>query len=191
MTKAGEKLIKAMEEAQATLDGLKDPGRVHYPSRTFGLNTWLYDFVKESNKIEGIKRFWPTDFKAHDEFLSHSDILIKDLQEFVFRIQPDAILRDRVDLNVQVGNHIPPSGGPDIKDRLGDILLRANSFRDTPYQIHHEYETLHPFTDGNGRSGRALWLWMHLRSPQGKPEMVKRLGFLHTWYYESLQYGRP
>jgi hypothetical protein len=35
-----------------------------------------------------------------------------------------------------------------------------------------------PTTDGNGRSGRALWLWcMRGRAP---------LGFLHQFYYQTL-----
>ena len=40
----------------------------------------------------------------------------------------------------------------------------------------------HPFTDGNGRSGRALWLWqMNNHAP---------FGFLHTFYYQTLENSR-
>lgn len=53
-----------------------------------------------------------------------------------------------------------------------------------PYKIHLLYEDLHPFTDGNGRSGRAIWLWQMER--QGGT----RLSFLHWWYYATLAKGQ-
>lgn len=60
-----------------------------------------------------------------------------------------------------------------------------NSGRDGAYRCHVVYETLHPFTDGNGRSGRAVWLrqmgWI-VRAP---------LGFLHHFYYQTLQNSHP
>ena len=51
----------------------------------------------------------------------------------------------------------------------------------SPFAVHVAYENLHPFMNGNGRSGRALWLW-HMGGIEKVP-----LGFLRTWYYQSLQ----
>ena len=66
---------------------------------------------------------------------------------------------------------------------LGEILADAVDECSSAYVLHCRYESLHPFTDGNGRSGRALWLWM-----MGGIEEAP-LGFLHTWYYQSLEAG--
>lgn len=82
------------------------------------------------------------------------------------------------------GNHVPPAGDITIRTRLEDILNDANAAFDkqqAAYEIHQRYEHLHPFTDGNGRSGRMLWIWMMREAP---------LGFLHTWYYQSLSNWR-
>ena len=50
-----------------------------------------------------------------------------------------------------------------------------------PWVFHVQYERLHPFTDGNGRSGRALWAWQMMRRREGLA-----LGFLHRFYYQTL-----
>ncbi len=139
-----------------------------------------YDFVRESNRIENILR-QPTkeEMNEHNKFISLPIITIQHLVDFVGVYQPEARLRDRAGLNVRVGQHIPPAGGQQIAYKLQELLDNVDSM--TPHEAHVEYETLHPFTDGNGRSGRALWAW-HMMQIEG----AYPLGFLHHFYYQSL-----
>ncbi len=141
----------------------------------------LEEFITESNRIEGILREpLPVEIKAHKDLLALGEISIGDLGCFVGKIQPGAILRCEPGRDVRVGNYYPPPGGPEIPQRLRTLLEEANDGV-SPYHIHLAYENLHPFTDGNGRSGRALWLWQH----QG----FIMLGFLHQFYYDTLSAG--
>lgn len=145
----------------------------------------LVDFVRESNFIENIHRD-PTDAEigAHEDLLALSEIRVADLENFV-NICAGAPLRDKLGMNVIVGNHRPRSGGPEIRQQLAGLLAGVNSGpeRASPHEIHKIYETLHPFQDGNGRSGRALWAWHHKQL--GNDPFT--LGFLHRFYYEALE----
>ena len=135
----------------------------------------LEDFVQESNRIEGILRD-PTEDEivAHRLLMALDKITVPDLEIFVAVVQPGARLRRQLGWDVRVGNHIAPPGGPIIETQLEDLLSGDLG----AYEKHCIYETLHPFTDGNGRSGRALWLWqMGGEAP---------IGFLHQFYYQTL-----
>lgn len=146
----------------------------------------LESFIKESNLIEGIKHP-PTheDIEAHERLLAQDEITVDDLIMFVGMIQPGAVLRDNPGLDVRVGHHLPPAGGPKVRRKLELLLNYANwsihsgSSVEHSYKVHCQYETIHPFTDGNGRSGRALWLWQHNGDAP--------LNFLQAFYYQSLQ----
>ena len=143
----------------------------------------LYDFIAESNRIEGITRA-PTSAEliATEAFIGLPKITLVALKNLVATLQPNARLRDKLGLDVRVGNHYPPRGGPEIRERLQNLLNEIDVGCHSAYSAHLVYETLHPFTDGNGRSGRAIWLWqMKGRAP---------LGFLHQFYYQTLQGDR-
>lgn len=151
----------------------------------------MLEFIKESNAIEGIMRDPTTEeINAMDQFMEAVIIKKEDLIKFVSVYQPDAKFRNKMNVpSVRIGNHVPPMSGPDIEDRLDMIL--GNMLKHTPFRVHKAYEDLHPFTDGNGRSGRALWLW-HCKVLYGTDglKLIMDRGFLHSWYYQSLSNGR-
>ena len=142
----------------------------------------LTEFVAESNRIEGILRP-PTEaeIKEASWFSAMEVVSIRMLVQFVSIYQPGAKLRDQFGLDVRVGRHIAPRGGPNITVTLNNILAGANTGGISPFYTHECYEHLHPFMDGNGRSGRMLWLWQMLREGWSP-----KLGFLHLRYYQTL-----
>ena len=142
--------------------------------------------VKESNAIEGIIRS-PTKAEI-DEFLRFvalSLITPVELVRFVQVYQPDAALRNRPGMNVYVGNHRPIMGGPMVEEELKLLLREIEMGKLPPFEAHCEYEHLHPFTDGNGRSGRALWTQLMIKT--GREQWLQLpLGFLQVFYYDAL-----
>ena len=84
----------------------------------------LTDFIRESNKIEGIFKYNENkQVQAYQKFLDLKFITVDDLIEFVSVIQPDAVLRDKKGLDVRVGNHVPLPGGPAIKRTLAILII--------------------------------------------------------------------
>jgi hypothetical protein len=137
-------------------------------------------FVTESNLIEDIHRP-PTakELREFRRFLELQVVTVEELEHFVSIYQPGAILRERAGLDVRVAGYLPPLGGPDIRKRLKTILLDAPAT--SAWRTHIQYELLHPFTDCNGRSGRAVWAWQMGTFP---------IGFLHRFYYQTLAFSR-
>lgn len=159
-------------------------------------------FQAESNKIEGIHVVRIEEVSALDAFLDLPEIRIADLCNYANVCAGErAVLRQSPGMDVQVGDHVAPKGGDNIPYLLRNLLDKVNNvggkYSDglrSPYTIHHEYESLHPFIDGNGRSGRALWAWQMIRSYYAHPESLYfealSLGFLHSFYYQTLSAGR-
>lgn len=65
---------------------------------------------------------------------------------------------------VRVGNYFPPAAG-DVSGLIMELLdwWNKESVKLSPVIssaiLHHRFESIHPFADGNGRTGRALALW--------------------------------
>ena len=138
----------------------------------------LIDFVRQSNEIERIIRK-PTkeELEAHMRFI-HGPLTIQSLIKLVDVLQPGAKLRNEPGMDVCIGDYAAPRGGPSIVQNLGALLRYTHL---SPYKRHIAYEALHPFMDGNGRSGRALWLM-----DMGGIDKIP-LGFLHHFYYQTLK----
>lgn len=143
--------------------------------------------VAESNRIEGIRRL-PTaaEVEEFERFVMLKTVTLDDLCKFVSIYQPNARLRDKVGLDVRVGRHFPPPGSYLMPHRVAELLAEANTHTASPWVVHLKYENLHPFTDANGRSGRMLWYWM-----MGPEHPQAGLGFLHAFYYQTLDGWRP
>ena len=133
--------------------------------------TWLERFVAESNRIEGIHREpLPAEIAAHEDILALDRVGVSDVEGFVAAVQPGAALRNKVGLDVRVGGHLPPRGGLEVPRMLESVLVGAQIL--PPYISHVAYENLHPFTDGNGRSGPALWLWQMMHGTMRQVNMA-------------------
>ncbi len=136
------------------------------------------DFLLESNRIENIQRPATVgERKAFYAFLKHKKLEVGHLQELVKAFQENGYLRDRVGMDVRIGNYHPPLGGMHVRFALQVLLDEINSGAIDAYDAHLRYEKLHPFMDGNGRSGRMLW-WKMVGG--------SRIGFLHKFYYQTL-----
>lgn len=148
----------------------------------------LRRFLRQSNLIEGIEDDPSAAEIAEATAFLNCPIVSMVTLEALVDVIAHADLRDEPGMDVQVGDHYPPPGGPGVRAALEDLLADVNAGARTPWSTHMDYEELHPFMDGNGRSGRLLWVWQMMRDGKGWDGLP--LGFLHAFYYQTLSVGR-
>jgi Fic family protein len=112
---------------------------------------------------------------THDVIKTGHDYILNDRQ-------PDTVGEYR-DVRVSVGDSTPPP--PVVVSSEMDKLL--SWVPEDPLEAvawHIAFEHIHPFTDGNGRIGRLLYLW-HCRTPE--VESVVWRAADRSGYYDLFQ----
>ena len=153
------------------------------------LRLHLRDFIIESNRISGItQKICKDDADAYEDLLRLNKLTIESLLELLQFICPQGRLRSRTGMDVKRGNHTPPLGGYDVVKELTELLRLINESAYKGYgtkvafATHLMFERLHPFTEGNSRIGRAIWLWLMWHDMD-----AMQRGFLHSFYFQTLQ----
>lgn len=138
----------------------------------------LMEFAKESNRIEGITNADDNErmFEKLEAFLKFKELTAVRVCSF----NEWGVLRRNAGMDVSIGGRSCLPGGDSLKHHFALII---HTLRERCAFVNHvEFEKLHPFTDGNGRTGRAIWLWQMVR----QHNYDLSLGFLHKFYYQVL-----
>lgn len=141
----------------------------------------MKEHIRESNLIEGIDseeedkrslRTWnwavgnkDTAFTSGNLLEIHRRITLKQLSKY----ERGSWRR----VQVYVGSHTPPAPAL-IVSQISQYLdsMRYDWKTLDPKTMHIEFERIHPFVDGNGRTGRML-MWIHELKLGREPTLLK------------------
>jgi fido (protein-threonine AMPylation protein) len=124
----------------------------------------IAEFVRESNLIEGIDcpAAEHESIEAWYWLVGQKDLRMKEILKLhkliIHHIDPRIAGKLRK-CNVRVGTYICPDH-KDIKHDLEHLIAQPLP-KDAVYALawHRNFENIHPFEDGNGRTGRLIYLW--------------------------------
>ncbi len=149
----------------------------------------LKDHLEAKNHKEALDFLY--DLVTPGSSFSISEHLIKQFHSLIIQdINRDAAGRYRnVDVFITGTEHVPPSA-LDVPDKMNELVRWAKHHHDKMNVVkfaavlHHKFVHIHPFTDGNGRTGRLLmnvFLMQH-----GFPIAIIQKND-HQKYYRCLQ----
>lgn len=149
------------------------------------------EHIRQSNLIEGIDdRSQDRQSMSAWKWLEGQRVLnasvIKRLHKILTHTQKDlaeeykGVFRP---IQVRVGNHVPPKP-EDVKREMSKWLKDYKTL--TPKEAHIRFETIHPFVDGNGRTGRMIMWWMERKI--GKEPILLKAD--ERWAYYAWFKGR-
>lgn len=145
-------------------------------------------YIKSSNEIEGIyseeedaQSLLAWAYLDSKETLSHADIMrVQKMITLHQNLQPNqrGYYRGMAgnDTNVSVGGRYAPEYSL-VPELMNNWLLDVAEM--TPLTAHIRFEVIHPFVDGNGRTGRMLYWYI-----------CKRRGIKPTRYHADTEKDR-
>lgn len=124
--------------------------------------------IRQSNLIEGIDdpKEDKQSLRAWNWLISRSginDYVVRELHGLIVANQSDLHIGDKGmyrHIQVWVGGYQPPNAM-----RVPELMQTwcRDYYDKTPKQSHIDFEKIHPFVDGNGRTGRMLMWWHELK----------------------------
>lgn len=150
----------------------------------------MIDHIRHSNLIEGIddpaedaRSLEAWDWLKDQKYLSQMVIL-----ELHRRITCGQLPEDEAGhfrrVPVTVGGYSPPDGMV-MKGRIyGWGVKMIDQWKVLePKDMHVEFEKIHPFVDGNGRTGRML-MWWHEKKLGREPTLIRSNEADRHYYYQ-------
>lgn len=133
----------------------------------------MAELIRHSNLIENIDD--PSEdarsLRAWKWFIGQNDlttgVLLELHRRITLKLLPERERGHWRTMQVYVGNHVPP--GPviaarQISELIDEIRLDLLDAKQLdPKATHIRFETIHPFVDGNGRTGRMLMWWQEIK----------------------------
>lgn len=143
----------------------------------------MFDHIHNSNLIENIddadedeQSLAAWDYLCGQKNLSHA--AIKETQRLITSNQTDLPNSDKGEYrsvsktNVWIGRRAAP-GWELVALLMDNYLLDMSNLRAAdPKAMHIRFENIHPFRDGNGRTGRML-MWWHERALGLEPTLIR------------------
>lgn len=125
--------------------------------------------IRQSNLIEGIDdpKEDAQSLRAWNWLIKQDAIVPSVILALHYKITKNQLKKGEAGayrkVQVWVGNHTPPPAMI-VEQLVYDWCMDVNytELKNAPKQAHVRFETIHPFIDGNGRTGRMLmWLQEH------------------------------
>jgi len=140
------------------------------------LGDWVRDFTRVNNHMAGIMRE-PTaaEVGAHRGLLAVNSLRVENVELFVHHISPGTSLRDACDAESST-----KTDRADLRADLSIILTAARMRSAPPDRLYRLFRMVRPFTDANGRCGRALWMWQLMRGTRQDLAEIAELDLLDT-----------
>lgn len=158
----------------------------------------MHENIRQSNLIEGIdSQLADSQGMIAWQWLTVQRKItspaIRKLHKLVTYRQPDLDAKYKGvwrPIMVYVGNHVPPPPS-EVPARMTHWVKTFQRY--SPREAHVQFETIHPFVDGNGRVGRMLMWWQELEAGM-EPTLIMadRRWAYYDWFRDREQiYKQP